>query len=154
MKGILIGYFFWTITVQVLQFDLAKYIMNLQNTHKSIFMRRAVMNDKITEATVDKTDEMNPKKKPGRKPLSAEEKEAAAKLRAAEKEKADNLKPEIILQYQGGETDVSALVEAAKADFHSAKKRTLVTSLKLYIKPEESAAYYVINENHNGKIML
>lgn len=117
-------------------------------------MRRAVMNDKTTGAAVNETNEMNPKKKPGRKPMSVEEKEAAAKLRAVEKEKADNLKPEIVLQYQGGKTDVSALVEAAKADFHSAKKRTLVTSLKVYIKPEESAAYYVINENHNGKITL
>ena len=86
--------------------------------------------------------------------MSAKEKEEAAKLRAEEKKKADNLKPEIILQYQGGETDVAALVEAAKADFHSVKKRTLVTALKLYIKPEEGAAYYVINEDHNGKITL
>ena len=43
------------------------------------------MNNKTTGAAIDKTDEMNPKKKPGRKPMSVEEKEAAAKLRAAEK---------------------------------------------------------------------
>ena len=112
------------------------------------------MSDKTAEKTLEKTDGSEPKKKPGRKPMSAEEKAAAAKLRAEEKKKADDLKPEIVLQYQGGETDVTALVEAAKADFHSVKKRTLVTSLKLYIKPEEGAAYYVINEDHNGKITL
>ena len=112
------------------------------------------MSDKAAEKAVEKTEELKPKKKPGRQPMSAKEKEAAAKLRAAEKEKAANMKPEIILQYQGGETDVTALVEAAKADFHSVKKRTLVTALKLYIKPEEGAAYYVINEEHNGKITL
>lgn len=112
------------------------------------------MSDKTTEKTIEKTDELEPKKKPGRKPMSAEEKAAAAELRAEEKKKAENLKPEIVLQYQGGETDVAALVEAAKADFHSVKKRTLVTALKLYIKPEEGAAYYVINEDYNGKITL
>lgn len=112
------------------------------------------MRGKAAGRSIQKNDELKPKKKPGRQPMTAEEKAAAAKLRAAEKEKAKNLKPEIILQYQGNETDVAALVEAAKADFHSAKKRTLVTALKLYIKPEEGAAYYVINEDSNGKITL
>lgn len=44
------------------------------------------------------------------------------------------------------------LVEAAKADFHTAKKRALITDLKLYIKPEERTAYYVINETYHGKV--
>lgn len=92
--------------------------------------------------------------RPGRPPMTAEEKAAAAKLRAAEKEKARNLKPEILIQYQGTETAVSELEEAAKADFHSAKKRTLITDLKLYIKPEERMAYYVINGSHEGSIPL
>lgn len=108
----------------------------------------------MSEKTVGKTGELKTKKKPGRQPMTAEEKAAAAKLRAVEKEKAANMKPEFILQYQGIETDMAALAEAAKADFHSVKKRALVTSLKLYIKPEEGAAYYVINEDYNGKIML
>ncbi len=92
------------------------------------------------------------KKRPGRQPMTAEEKAAAAKVRAAEKEKADNLKPELILQYQDCDTDMAALVEAAKADFHKTRKRTLVTDLKLYIKPEDQMAYYVINGVHEGKI--
>lgn len=106
----------------------------------------------MREKAVEKTEELKPKKRPGRQPMSAKEKEAAAKLRAAEKEKAASMKPEFVLQYQGIETDMATLAEAAKADFHSVKKRTLVTSLKLYIKPEESAAYYVINGDYNGKI--
>ena len=94
------------------------------------------------------------KRRPGRQPMTAEEKEAAAKARAAEKEKADNLKPELFVQYQGGEVDMATLVEAAKADFHQTKKRTLVTAMKIYFKPEEQAAYYVINEKYEGKIHL
>lgn len=99
-----------------------------------------------------KTEETGVKRKPGRQPMTAEEKEAAAKVRAEEKERAANLKPEIVLQYQGGEVDMAALVEAAKADFHAAHKRALVTALKLYVKPEEHMAYYVINESHEGKV--
>ena len=51
--------------------------------------------------SVESTAEVQKKKRPGRKPQTPEEKEAAAKLRAAEKAKADNLKPELVLQYQG-----------------------------------------------------
>jgi len=99
-----------------------------------------------------KAEEVKIKKKPGRQPMTAEEKEAAAKVRAAEKEKAANLKPELVIQYQGSEIDMDALVEAARADFHQMKKRTLITALKLYVKPEEHMAYYVINGDYEGKI--
>lgn len=104
------------------------------------------------KANAEKDSELKEKKRPGRRPMTAEEKEAAAKLRAAEKEKADHLKPEMILQFQSTEVDMNSLAEAAKADFRSIKKRTLVTSLKLYVKPEEQAAYYVINGDFTGKI--
>lgn len=107
-------------------------------------MRRKVGDKEAVESTE--------KKRPGRKPMTAEEKEAAAKFRAAEKEKADNLKPVLILQYQGVDVDMAALAEAAKADFHRQKKRTLVTDLKLYVKPEEHTAYYVINGSAEGKV--
>ena len=92
------------------------------------------------------------KKNPGRKPMSAAEKEAAAKARAQAKAKAENLRPEFVVQYQGADIDLSALAEAAKADFRQTKKRTLITELKLYVKPEEHTVYYVINGDHTGSI--
>ena len=97
-------------------------------------------------------EEPKTKKKPGRQPMTAEEKAAAAKVRAEEKAKAENLKPEVFVQYQDSEITVDALVEAAKADFHQTKKRTLITALKLYVKPDEHVAYYVINESYEGKV--
>ncbi len=102
---------------------------------------------KINEAT-----EQAPKKRGGRKPMTAEEKAAAAKARAESKAKADSLKPTVIVQFQGAEVDMDTLVEAAKADFRQAKKRTPITDLKLYVKPEERTAYYVVNEKFNGSV--
>ena len=96
--------------------------------------------------------EESKRRKPGRQPMTAEEKEAAAKLRAEEKAKAATLKPELTIQYQSSEVSMTTLVEAAKADFHKTKKRTLVTALALYVKPEESMCYYVINGIYEGKI--
>ncbi len=92
------------------------------------------------------------KKKGGRKPMTAEEKASAAKARAEIKAKADSLKPTVILQFQGSEVDLDTLVEAAKAGFRQEKKRTPITGLKLYVKPEEHTAYYVVNETFNGSV--
>ncbi len=104
------------------------------------------------EKKVSEAAEQAPKKRGGRKPMTAEEKAAAAKARAESKAKADSLKPTVIVQFQGAEVDVDALVDAAKADFRQVKKRTPITGLKLYVKPEEQMAYYVINEQHNGSV--
>ena len=56
------------------------------------------------------------------------------------------------MQYQESEASIAALLEAAKADFHQVQKRTRITAMKLYVKPEEHMAYYVINESHEGKV--
>lgn len=87
-------------------------------------------------------------KKPGPKPMT----EAEKKARAAEKEKAANMVPTLTLQYAGREVAVEALIDAVKADFKAKNKRTYLTDLKLYMKPEDGAVYYVANETINGKV--
>lgn len=104
------------------------------------------------EKTVTAATEPAAKKKGGRKPMTAEEKASAAKTRAENKAKADHLKPTVILQFQGSEVELDTLVEAAKADFRQVKRRTPVTDLKLYVKPEERMAYYVVNEKFSGGV--
>lgn len=105
-----------------------------------------------TEKTTGEAVEPAVKRRGGRKPMTAEEKAAAAKARAESKAKAGSLKPTLIVQFQGSDVDLSILVEAARADFRQTKKRTPITDLKLYVKPEEHMAYYVVNEKHSGSI--
>ena len=93
-----------------------------------------------------------PAKKPGRKPMTAAEKAATAKARAEEKKKADAMTPTLTMQYGGRDIDVKALVQAAKDDFKANHKRTLLTELNLYLKPEDSTMYYVANGSVEGKI--
>ena len=104
------------------------------------------------EKTISTAAEPGGKKRGGRKPMTAEEKAAMAKARAESKAKADNLKPTVIVQFQGSEVELDTLVEAAKADFRQEKKRTPITDLKLYVKPAERMAYYVLNEKYNGSV--
>lgn len=102
--------------------------------------------------SVKDSNELKEKNRRGRKPMTPEQKAAAAAARAAEKAKADSMMPEIFVEYQGTQTALDALTEAAKADFRAAKKRTLITDLKLYVKPDEHTAYYVINGEFKGEI--
>lgn len=92
------------------------------------------------------------KKRGGRKPMSEREKGEAAKKRAEEKAKAEKMTPVVILQYMDAEVDTAALIEAAKADFKATHKRTLITDIRLYLKPTDRAAYYVINDTFRGEV--
>ena len=58
----------------------------------------------------------------------------------------------LFVQYQDGEVNMAAIVEAVKEDFKTHNKRARISSLNLYLKPEEHAAYYVINDSINGKV--
>lgn len=60
--------------------------------------------------------------------------------------------PSVVVQYSGREVDTAALTDAAVAQFKSVKKRAGIKEIKLYVKPEENAAYYVINGDFTGKV--
>ena len=90
-------------------------------------------------------------RKPRRK-MTAEEKENAARKRAERKAQAESMKPVIYVQYEGAEALIDDLIEAATADFRKEKKRAQIITFKLYVKPEERAAYYVINDTYDGKV--
>ena len=91
-----------------------------------------------------------PRKKPGRKPMTEEQKAEARRLREAAR--TDAAKATAYIQFGGAEVCVDDLVEAARADYKLTHRRTPVESIKLYLKPEENAAYYVVNESGFGKV--
>lgn len=100
------------------------------------------------------TQEVTPGKKqrkPRRK-MTPEEKEESARKRAERKAQAENMKPAVYVQFESSEAVVDDLIEAAIANFRKEKKRAQILDFKLYIKPEERAAYYMINGAHGGKI--
>ena len=92
------------------------------------------------------------KRRGGRKPFTAAQKAAAAKAREEAIQKAANLTPEVHVQYQDSDAEMQAIIAAAKEDFRSVKKRMRITDMKLYVKPDEQTAYYVINGDFSGKV--
>ena len=81
---------------------------------------------------------------PGVFSVPSEEKRKRARIQ--------NRKPLVYLQYQGRETAVDTLVDAVKAAFQEEHKSAVLTKMRLYVKPEEETAYYVINEMFYGKV--
>ena len=98
-----------------------------------------------------KADAVEKAPKSVRKPKAEKEEKPAASL--LHKTKVDiPAALGLYVQYQGVGADMSVIAEAAKAEFKAANKRGRIASLKIYLKPEEHTAYYVINDDFQGQV--
>lgn len=79
-------------------------------------------------------------------------KKAEKALRDTGKKAAAALTPEVFVQWNGGEAACADVVERARQDFKS-RSKSAIRSCKIYIKPEDGMAYYVIN-GQEGKVPL
>lgn len=77
------------------------------------------------------------------------------RTKTAKKADKGELKPEVFVEYQGNSALVEVAVERAKEQFVAAGHRvSSIKSLQVYLKPEDFAAYYVINQKTAGKVDL
>lgn len=86
-------------------------------------------------------------------------KKAAAKTTAKTTKTAKTAKEavsqNVYIQFAGKEVKTEDLVEQVKAAWAAEGHRaSSIKSLEIYVKPEDAAAYYVINGKANGKIDL
>ena len=114
----------------------------------------------VAEAVEEQAAEKKEPAKRGRKPKAAETSKAAAKPAAkktaakeveekdtAVKKDAPALKADVFIQFSGNEYSESDIMEKVVAAWEAeGKKVSAIKRTKLYIKPEEGKAYYVINE--------
>ena len=107
--------------------------------------KTAAVKEAVEEKAAAKTETV--------KDTAAETKETAAKKAA--KAAKEELKPEVFIQYQGNEAIVADVIEKAKNEFIADGHRASSSkSLQVYLKPEEFAAYYVINQKFAGRVDL
>ncbi len=89
-----------------------------------------------------------PKKAAAKKPAA---KKAAPKKATAVKTAAKQVAETLVIQAAGNEWDVDAVKEQVIAAYVAAgHQRSGISSLTVYIKPEERKAYYVINGKTSG----
>ena len=90
--------------------------------------------------------------------MNAPEKKAAAKKTAAKKAPAKKaeLKTEMFLQFYGKEYSDKEIVQKVKEIWTKVLKKKVgdMKEVRIYLKPEESKAYYVINGDTTGEVEL
>lgn len=100
-----------------------------------------------TKAAEVKAAKPAAKKAAAPKKAAAAKKPAAAKAPKAEKKTAA---AKVILEYRGKQVAQDDIIAAVKADWKGAAIKTL----EIYVKPEDAAAYYVVNGKEGGKVTL
>ncbi len=103
------------------------------------------------ETVKKETAVKEPAKKPAAKKAETDAKPKTARKTAA---KAQAVKETVYLQYLGKEINKDALVEQVKAVWAQDHSAADVKTINLYLKPEENAAYFVVNDSFSGKIDL
>ena len=98
--------------------------------------------------TEDKKTEISAKKAPVKRAAAKKETAAAKKTTAAKKTAAKTeVKETVFVQFAGAEyslDDVKANVKKAWMA-ETGKKESDIKDIQIYVKPEEHAAYYVVN---------
>ena len=82
------------------------------------------------------------------KKTTTAKKAVAPKKTVAKKE----TKTEVFIQYEGNQTDEEAIMKKVEADLKAQK--VSAKEIKLYIKPEDKACYYVADGKVAGKVNL
>ena len=89
------------------------------------------------------------------KTKDAAKKTESKKTSAAKKTAASAPVGKVYVQFAGKEIVTDGLVETVKEIWKDAGHRvSSIKSLDIYVKPEESAAYYVINGTETGRVEL
>lgn len=124
--------------------EAAKAIETKKDTTKKLETKAGVLVDTPAEKTEEK------KTTAAKKPAA---KKPAAKKPAAKKAE---LKTEMFLQFDGKEYTEKEILQKVKDIWTKVLKNKVgdMKDVKIYLKPEESAAYYVVNGDTTGKVEL
>ncbi len=107
----------------------------------------------VAETVSDAAKPVVKKVKAAAKPVAKKAVQAGSEAVEAVK-KATPKKPEYFVQFNGREINMEEIAAKAKAAFKENNKRTAVLSCRIYVKPEDNAAYYVINDTYFGRVEL
>lgn len=121
-----------------------------KDTTKAIETKAGVLLDTVAEA------EAVEKKKPGRKPGRPAKAVKPGKPGRKPGTKKTDVKTEMFLQFDGKEFTEKDIFAKVKEVWTKSLKNKVgdLKDVKIYLKPEESAAYFVVNGEVSGKVDL
>lgn len=110
-----------------------------------------------TETTVPKAEEVKAEVKAEVKEEAkkAPAKKAPAKKATPAKAAKAEIKTALYVQFAGNEATEADIIDKVKAAYVAeGHKESAIKEINLYVKPEEYAVYYVINDKAIGKVNL
>lgn len=114
----------------------------------------AVKETAVKAETKETAKKEEPKKETVKKETAAKKSTKKAPTKKTESKKTEKVE-EIYLQFHGQEIVTKDVLERAKqAYIAEGHRESSIKSIRLYIKPEENMAYYVINEKIAGGVTL
>lgn len=106
-----------------------------------------------TETTVPKAEEV--KAEEVKAEVKEEAKKAPAKKATPVKAAKAEIKTALYVQFAGNEVTEADIIDKVKAAYVAeGHKESAIKEINLYVKPEEYAVYYVINDKAIGKVNL
>ena len=134
----------------------AKAIETKKDTTKKLETKAAVLVEEVKETVKKAAKKVAAKAEDTAEKAVKTVKKAAAKKTATKTTKKADLKTEFFLQFSGKEYTEKEILKKVKDVWTKDLKNKVgdMKDVKIYLKPEESAAYYVVNGDTTGKIDL
>lgn len=102
-----------------------------------------------------KTETTAPKAEEVKAEVKEEAKKAPAKKATPAKAVKAEIKTALYVQFAGNEVTEADIIDKVKAAYVAeGHKESAIKEINLYVKPEEYAVYYVINDKAIGKVNL
>lgn len=110
---------------------------------------------KTVETTAKKAEDTVKKAEDTVKKAESTVKKAVKKTNTKKAAAKKEMVPEIVIQFNGNEGGVKNVVDKITAAYVAEGHRaSSIKSMQVYLKPEEYAAYYVVNEKFAGRVDL
>lgn len=120
---------------------------------KTLEAKVAEVEAKATEKLANVKETVKETKEAVKEEVKKAPKKKATRKTAAKKESESET--EVFVEYYGQQSSVEEITNKVKEVFVSEGHRaSTIKSLKLYLKPEDGFAYYVINEKFAGRVPL
>ena len=102
-----------------------------------------------------KTETTAPKAEEVKAEVKEEAKKAPAKKATPAKAAKAEIKTALYVQFAGNEATETDIIDKVKAAYVAeGHKESAIKEINLYVKPEEYAVYYVINDKSSGTVNL
>lgn len=126
----------------------------VKETAKEVVKAAAEKTEEVVKAVEEKAAEVKaPAKKTAEKKTAPKTAKTPAKKAAAKPKKP--VQTTLVVEYQGRQIEEKDIVAAVKKVWtQSGNKVGEIKTMELYVKPEDSAVYFVINGSETGKAAI